>query len=191
LAITDTNLRGLAVPREDISALNSAIAHRWTPRQFNAIRRLRPRHELTQIEYVQTLMALAEQFPTDLRNADPPPRILILDRVNALPFMLGLPAPRGMDIWWGDEWGEGLIQRSGDEVFSDVAFVAIPQYSTRQRTTEDLMNQYGGYLTERFDMWRETPEWVILKRRAPNATLGKPFLGAFRGLGSAPVVALG
>jgi hypothetical protein len=86
--------------------------------------------------------------------------------VNALPFLLGLPAPRGVDLWWGDEWGRGLINRSEDDIFADVDIVAVPLYSIGPPTTELLMERYGAYIRAHFSFWRETPEWIIFRR--PN-----------------------
>lgn len=160
--VTETNLKGLAVPVDEFLTFNSFARRGWTPSPANQVKKRRPRYELSQLEYVRTLLDLASLWRATATNL--PPRILIMDRVNALPFMLGLPSPRGVNLWWGETWGYGLVKRPGDDVFADTDFVAVPRYSSMQQTTEDLLDFYSEYLTAHFGPWRETPDWVVLRR---------------------------
>lgn len=164
--VASTNLQGLAVPHDDVRPFESFARRDWSPDLFNRIRSLQPRYELSQLEYIRTILDFSSFWHDAMVPTDPPPSIVIMDRVNALPFMLGLPSPRGVDLWWGDGWNSGLVKRSGDQVFADADFVAIPRYPTLQQTTNALMDYYGEYLAVHFVPWRETFEWVVLRRSA-------------------------
>jgi hypothetical protein len=162
--VPETNLNGLAVPLDDLRAFASFTHKDWSPDLFSRIRSVTPRYELSQLEYVTTIVDLSSLLRNETSPAGRPPRIMIIDRVNPLPFMLGLPPPRGVDLWWGEEWDEGLIHRPGDAVFADADFVAIPLFPTRRRTTDSLMDYYRTYLAAHFRTWRETSEWIVLRR---------------------------
>jgi hypothetical protein len=153
------NLTPLATPKDNFSRLDGTSAG-----SNNYVRPEGLRYELSQSEYVTTIRDLWSLWhETEMPGAAP--RILIMDRVNVMPFVLGSPAPRGVDIWWGDEWGGGLIARPGEEVFGDVDYVAIPRYPTKRRTTCDLLLRFGEYLDGHFSPWRDIPDWLVLRRR--------------------------
>jgi len=155
------NLRGLAVQQDQFSRFADASAD-----PLNRTRLFGLRHELSQSEYLETLQDLGSLWVSgEMPGAEP--HILMLDRVSAMPFVLALPAPKGKDIWWGDEWNDGLIARPDEEVFADVDYVAVPQYSSKRRTTCDLLIRYGDYLGQHFSTWRVTPEWLVLRRGIP------------------------
>jgi hypothetical protein len=163
--VTETNLKGLAVPLDQMQTFDSFAHQGWAPGPVNQAKK-KPRYELSQLEYVHTILDLAALWRDSPDATNALPHILIMDRVNALPFILGLPSPRGVDLWWGEAWGAGLIERSGDDVFADTEFVAVPRYSTKQQTTDALVGRYGEYLTAHFVLWRDTSRWIVLRRPA-------------------------
>lgn len=162
--VPETRLRGLAVPLDDLSGFEHLAQRQWSPDLFSRIRSVKPRFELSQIEYIRTLLDFSAFWQDASPPTDPPPRIVTMDRVNALPFVLGLPSPRGTDLWWGEAWETGLIRRPGDEVFADADVVVIPHYPTAQNTTKALMDYYGDYLAAHFVPWRDTSGWLVLRR---------------------------
>jgi hypothetical protein len=165
--VTDTNLKNLAVPlRDKLVPLESVPHQEGVPSRFNKTGFVGPYYMISQLEYIHSLLNFSSNFSGSSEPTNAPRHILNMDRVNALPFLLGLPAPRGVDLWWGDEWGRGLINRSEDDIFADVDIVAVPLYSIGPPTTELLMERYGAYIRAHFSFWRETPEWIIFRR--PN-----------------------
>jgi hypothetical protein len=170
--VVDTNLRGLAVPSEPPRLLD-AFADGLAPRHLlNDVRRLRVRYELSQFEYLRTIVdATAMLAPADAlpRTDADGPRILVLDSVNPLPFALGLPPPRGGDLWIGS----GMPWRGADEVFADVDVVMIPKFPSDAAVLSEAIVRYGGYLGRHFTRWRETRYWIALARAAP-ASLPEP-----------------
>ena len=162
--VPETNLQGLAVPLDDLGPFHQFTHGDRSPDLFSRIRSITPRYELSQLEYVRTIVSLSFILSDVTSPTGLLPRVMIMDRVNPLPFMLALPPPRGIDLWWGDDWNKGLVRRSGSEVFADTDFVAIPYFSTRRETTDALTDHYRDYLAEHFESWLETSEWVVLQR---------------------------
>ena len=52
--------------------------------------------DVSQSEYVQGLVDAAALVADRQRGAA---KVLVMDQVNALPFMLGYPPPRGGNLW--------------------------------------------------------------------------------------------
>jgi hypothetical protein len=120
-----------------------------------------PRYQLTDYEYVQSLLQAA-----DVLQARPPGGVALFDSVNPLPFMLGRAAPRGANLWstWNAPW------RPADEYLADVRYVLVPKFSLNPRWTEDMVKFYGGYLSEHFTTAAETPCWTLLARTETAVT---------------------
>jgi hypothetical protein len=155
--IETTNLRGLAVPA-DARDLAEAVA-RTNYQVLSTLRDPPLRFSLTQSAYVQTLLEAAALFAGERE----PVRILVLDQVNAMPFVLGFPPPRGGELWL---WPQNPA-RAAEEVFGDVDVVLVPKYSTLARSTIFAITTYGDYLSRTFPTRQESASWTILRRSHP------------------------
>jgi hypothetical protein len=128
--VKDTNLQGLAVPAD---------------------------HDKIFDEYVKTILALAD-FLREEGAASA--RIVVIDQVNPLPFVLGAEAPRG-----GNLWSRGDIAwRDPEDVFREADYVAVPRFPTRSETLIDGLHVYREYLSAHFVRLYETPYWTLLQR---------------------------
>lgn len=157
LSIVDhTQLKGLAVPSEPPGLLAAFSEGTGDYTLLNRARILRPRHELSPSEYVETLLEAASLFDDGRRSG----RVVVLDQVNPLPFMLGLAPPRGGALWSG--WGVPV--RSAAEIFADADHVLIPKFSTYSPWTRAAMRIYGAYFSEHFQHREETQSWIMLSR---------------------------
>ena len=151
LRLDVTNLRGLSVPRDN-DELTRALARTG----FQLLGEIQ-RPSLTAARYIHTLSEAAELFAGDRRGRV---RILTLDPVNPLPFMLGYPPPRGGNLWIGPE----SPRFAAEVVFSEVDVVLVPKYPTSPPATIDALTIYGDYLISRFPVREETNSWTILSR---------------------------
>ena len=153
LLVPDTlNLRGLAVPAANHD-VPEALARAGY--ELRSITREPPlRDPVAQAEYVETLVEAASQL------SGRPQKVLVLDQVNPMPFVLGYPPPRGGTMWL---WPESPA-RPADEIFHDVDVVLVPKYSTYGPGTAFLLTTYGGYLAETFPLRSETASWTFLRR---------------------------
>uniref|UniRef100_UPI0025BF2295 hypothetical protein n=1 Tax=Luteitalea sp. TaxID=2004800 RepID=UPI0025BF2295 len=151
--IAETNLRGLTVPADpsDVEAALAGSAHRV----LSPLRDSPLRDPLSQHQYVQSLLAAARLF-----DAGAPVRVLVLDQVNALPFVLGFPPPRNSWLWF---LAEGAARPAAD-VFADVDVVLVPRYATLARTTAFALETYGAYLSTAYPDRQETASWTVLRR---------------------------
>jgi hypothetical protein len=155
--VNHTHLTGLAVPIEPPGLLAAFSDGRSQPALLNSARMLRPRHELTPMEYVETLMEAASQFDGGgLR----PGGIVVLDQVNPLPFMLGVAPPRGGSLWSG--WGAPV--RPAETVFAEADHVLIPKFPTYSPWVETAMHTYGDYLAAHFPHRTTSRSWIVLSR---------------------------
>ena len=154
---THTNLRGLAVPA-DGRELEQALA--GSSYQVHSSLRDPPlRDPLTQEQYVSTLLDAAALFAPDAT----PSRVFVLDQVNALPFVLGYPPPRGGPLWLLPE----PRPQTAEVVFGDVDVVLVPKYATLARSTIFALDTYGDYLARSFPRRQETESWTVLRRTRP------------------------
>jgi hypothetical protein len=152
-----TNLRGLAVP-SDSRDLEEVLADG----RFHIQSSLNDpplRDPLSQQQYVRTLTEAAALLARDGRAT----RVFVLDQVNALPFVLGYPPPRGVPLWL---WHENLPP-SAAELFADVDVVLVPKFSTLARSTVMALATYGDHLSRTFPVREDSDSWTIL-RRAPG-----------------------
>jgi hypothetical protein len=152
-----THLKGLAVPVEPLGLLAAFADGRSEPALLSRARILRPHHELTPTEYVETLLEAAGLFEGGgLR----PGGIVMLDQVNPLPFMLGVAPPRGGTLWSG--WG--ALARPAEEVFAEADHVLIPKFPTYSPWTEAATHAYGDYLAAHFPRRTTSGSWIMLSR---------------------------
>jgi hypothetical protein len=155
--VTETNLQGLEVPADDDNVFDEVAADRYMRDSFSRIRALPRLFELTQQEYLKTILGLADWLrERDAASA----RVVIIDQVNPLPFVLGATAPRGGNLWAGD-----LAWQPPEQEFQDADYVAIPRFPTQRAFMVEGLKAYGAYLSTRFARRWETPYWTILERR--------------------------
>ncbi len=152
-----TNLRGLAVPADarDLEETLAASSYRV----HSPLRDPPLRDPLSQHQYLRSLLDAAALFAGD----DTPSRVLVLDQVNAMPFVLGYPPPRGGPLWLLPE----QPPRPAEEVFGDVDVVLVPKYSTLARSTVFALDTYGDYLSQSFPSRHDTESWTVLRRTRP------------------------
>jgi len=152
-----TRLKGLAVPREPPGLLAAFASERGDASLLNRARILRPRHEVTASEYVETLLEAAALFEG---GGLKPGGIVILDQVNPLPFMLGIPPTRGGNLWSG--WG--LPMWPAAEIFADADHVLIPAFPTYSPWLDAARSAYGAYIAEHFPRRTTSQSWTVLSR---------------------------
>jgi len=161
--VEGTNLHSLAVPA-DVDIVKATFAtNEEVPYQIRSrVRDGQPGQDASQSEYVQGLVEAAALFSGGGRG---PSKVLMLDQVNALPFMLGFPPPRGGNLWiW-----PGAPMRSAENVFDDVDIVLVPKAPSFAAATTKALAQYERYLAENFFQQAETPRWIVLMRRQSAA----------------------
>lgn len=149
-------LRGLAVPAGQPGAFASF------PRNGNDLPLPNgqgvpvPRYDLSQQEYVATLLSAAEML-----EARPPGGIALFDQVNPLPFMLGWrPAP-GANLW--SLWD--LPLRPAESYLGPVRYVLVPRFPTERNWTARLVTTYADYLATHFERGEEGADWTLFVRR--------------------------
>jgi hypothetical protein len=153
-----SRLHGLAVPARD-PELPDALSR--VGYQLLSTTRVPPlRDPVDQAEYLETLLEAA----TVLSNRSQ--KVLVLDQVNPMPFMLGYPPPRGSGLWLGPD----TPRRSAEDTFGDVDVVLVPKYSTYAPATVLLLGMYDEHLRHHFPVRTETPRWTVLHRRDAVAT---------------------
>ncbi|HKU98995.1 MAG TPA: hypothetical protein VJR58_27130 [Vineibacter sp.] len=164
--VESTNLRGLAVPAEVDRAQASFTAGEVPYQIRSGVRIARLSQDASDFDYVQGLVEAAALF-TDAGRG--PTKILMLDQVNALPFVLGYPPPRGGNLWlWPGP------ARSAEDVFGDVDIVLVPKKPSLVTATVKALAQYERYLAENFFQHEETPRWIIYMRRQSAALPPEP-----------------
>ncbi len=157
LVVDDTNLRGLAVPAERRGLLAAFAAGDTKEPLLNQSRAVQPRYELSQYEYIETIMEAAALLAGPHYR---PGGVVVLDQVNPLPFMLGWRPARGETLWSG----AGMPMQSPDALFADVDHVLIPKFSTYSPGTTAARAKYGAYLADHFPVRRETQSWIVVSR---------------------------
>jgi hypothetical protein len=161
--IGQSNLRGLAVPLEKGGLLDAFSSGQGDYRLLNRTRVIPVRYELSPSEYVDTLQevaALLEKAPARCTG------VVVLDQVNPVPFMLGLPPPRGNNLWSGP----GAPVQPAAKVFADADCVLIPKFSTYSPWTDAARVEYGPYIDRHFPARGESRSWLLFGRNpAPPA----------------------
>ena len=89
--VDQTNLKGLAVPAEPDSVLAAFSAGNGGYALFNRSRAVIPQFDMSPFEYIQTILEAADLMAGKryLRG------VALLDQVNPMPFVLGMPPSRG------------------------------------------------------------------------------------------------
>jgi hypothetical protein len=161
--VPDTNLQGLAVPLDRDNVITDFATGRYSPALFGRLRNHRVRHELSQYEYVQTILELAELLRARGAAAS---SVVVIDQVNPLPFAMGARAPRWGNLWWAEE----IEWRPPEEAFGEAAYVAIPRFPSRSVVVRDALIHYRQYLATEFAPWLESRYWTVLKRQSGRLT---------------------
>ena len=156
-AVGETRLSGLAVPTESGGLLAAYVSGTGDYRLLNRSRSVAPRYELSQYEYVSTLLEAAS-FLESLKPAAP--RILVLDQVNPLPFMLGMAPIAGEALWWDSSTP---VER-GAEALASADVVLIPKFATLGAWRDSALALYQSSLDEKFPFRSETPSWFVASR---------------------------
>ena len=152
-----TNLRGLAVRSQADTLLDEFSARRSDYTLLNRARTVGTTNEVSEFEYVQTLLEAAALFDgTQGRDGG----IVLLDQVNPLPFMLGRAPPRGGSLWLDPQFP----WQAPEVLLADANFVLIPKFSTSLGATRTALARYGAYLAEHFPVRSETRSWILLGR---------------------------
>ena len=161
--VADTNLRGLAVPLDRDNAITDFATGRYSPALFGRLRNNHVRFELSQNEYVLTILELAELLRARGAAAS---SVVVIDQVNPLPFVMGARPPRRGNLWWA----EGIAWRAPEEAFGEADYVAIPRFPTRSAVVDDALTHYRQYLDTDFAPWLESRYWTVLKRQDSQLT---------------------
>jgi hypothetical protein len=157
MRVGTTNLRGLAVPTD---AMLERLTETLPPEFRNQVHP--PATDLvTQQQYVESLLEAAAFLQ---RSGAGAARVLVLDHVNPMPFILGAPSPKGGSLWL---WPE-TPARAAESVFGDVDVVLVPRFGTDPSSTLSVMNTYAGYVSREFPVRHETPRWIVLRRQSPT-----------------------
>ena len=158
--VDETNLRGLAVPPERSDLIAQFSGSRMTPELLNAARREHPRYELTQAEYLKTILEAATTVHNlmSLSQAPRPPRVRVFDSVNPLPFILGLPPPPGQ-LWFDP----AFPWPRGEEFLGRLDYVLIPKFPTDSASARMARQRYGEFLEQHFRR-TETESWIVFQR---------------------------
>lgn len=159
--VDDTNLRGLAVPPEQPNLVALFSGSQMTPGLLNATRLQRPRYELTQAEYLKTILEAAGIVRNLIASSrtKAPPNVGLLDTVNPVPFMLGLPPPHGRQLWFD----RAFPWPRADEFLGQLDFVLVPKFPSDSASLRGALRHYGDYLARNFRR-TETESWIVFRR---------------------------
>jgi len=152
-----TNLKGLAVPAEQDGLLAAFAAGNAGYSLLNRSRVNYLQFELSPFEYVGTILEAADLLAGKRFQRG---GIALFDQVNPLPFMLGLPPPRGGNLWMGTTKPIPPAER----FFADIDYVLVPKFSTDSSATKAVTIAYAPYLKEHFRRTDESPSWFLLSR---------------------------
>ena len=153
--VTDTNLRGLAVPADQRGAFASFSRGRIDHPLTNERGDLVPRYEISQYEYVFMLVEAAR-----LLAPREPGGIAVFDQVNPLSFMLGWPPARGANLW--SVWDSPT--KADDEYLADVRYVLVPKFSSDINWTAHLVERHQRYLADHYRQAEHLPNWRLFVR---------------------------
>lgn len=137
LIVDITNLRGLAVPADDVP--------------------IKPGEEIEQDNYVETLLEAAALLE---RTGNGGRGVALLDQVNPMPFIMGQPPQRGARLWLDVDFP----WRPSGRAFTGVNHVLIPKRSTYAAVTRKALSLYGSYLKRNFPVRTESRNWTLLSR---------------------------
>jgi hypothetical protein len=152
-----TNLKGLAVPAEPDGVLAAFATGNGGYALLNRSRAVYPQYGLSPFEYVQTILEAADLMAGKRYRRG---GIALLDQVNPMSFVLGLPPSRGVNLWLADTHDVPSVER----FFADIDYVLIPKFSTHSPTKDVLTAAYTPYLKEHFRHSEESQSWFLLSR---------------------------
>jgi hypothetical protein len=158
--VTHTQLKGLAVPAEPDGLLAAFADGTAGYEMLYRARAVSPRYDLSQYEYLEMMMeavALLEHAKGG---------IVVLDQVNPLPFMLGLPPTRGGNLWSGPS----APLQPADKLFAEAEYVLVAKVLSYSPWTRKALALYGPYLADTFPNRFETSSWIVYSR-APQDQL--------------------
>jgi hypothetical protein len=98
----------------------------------------------------------------------PAGKVLVLDFVGPFSAGLGLRPPHGDSTWY--HWGRTINEENylpAGTVLRDVQIVMEPKWPVEVSTAEGLSRLYADYLSENFELARETADWKVYVLRAP------------------------
>ncbi|WP_134500015.1 hypothetical protein [Microvirga pakistanensis] len=97
-------------------------------------------------------------------------KVLVLDRSNPFPMLLGAAPPEGDMPWL--QWGRTLDASTfvpAETLLADAEVVMVPKppadNSAARSESEGLITLYGSYIADRYEGVRETDDWTIHRRR--------------------------
>jgi hypothetical protein len=157
------NRFGWSLPLDRDNVIDEFATGHYSPALFGRLRTHPVRHELSQYEYIQTVLELAALLRTNGAAAS---SVLVIDQVNPLPFVMGARAPRWGNLWWAEEIG----WRPPEEAFGETDYVAIPRFPSRNAVAEDALTHYRPYLAAEFAPSLESRYWTVLKRQSGRLT---------------------
>ena len=163
--VEDTRLRGLAVPPERPDLVSLFSGSRMAPGLLNAARRQHPQYELTQAEYIHTILKAAETVRNLISSSGTTrsPRVELLDAVNPLPFMLGLPPPRGRQLWFD----RAFPWPPADKFLGRLDYVLVPKFPIDSASAHLALLHYKKFLEQHFYR-TETDCWIVFQRENPS-----------------------
>jgi len=164
--VEDTNLRGFAVPPEQPNLIAQFSGPRMAPGLLNAARLQHPRYELTQAEYLRTVLEAAGVVRDLMASSKTTraPHVGLLDTVNPVPFMLGLPPPRGRQLWFD----RAFPWPPAEQFLRPLDYVLVPKFPADSSSMRGALRHYGDYLAHNFRR-TETGSWIVFSRDNPSS----------------------
>lgn len=131
------------------------------PGLLNAARLQHPRYELTQAEYLKTILEAARTIRTSMSTSGTtrPPHVGLLDAVNPLPFMLGLQPTSGRQLWFDPAfpWPQA------EEFLGGLDYVFVPKFPSDSASAHAALEHYSDFLAKHFRR-TETESWILFQR---------------------------
>ncbi len=137
-----------------------------TLEMYNKMRNQRFKQVFSQPEYLRTLKDGLELLRRDRRLSG---NVFVFDMGNPFNALLRRSPPRGVDAW--NHKGRTMTEthyRAPEQMFADVDVVMVPKVSTELATTRLLLDVYGSYLGQRFELVAKSDYWHAYRRRLPN-----------------------
>ncbi|MBM1171739.1 hypothetical protein [Microvirga arabica] len=101
-------------------------------------------------------------------------RVHVLDFVGPFSAGLGLAPPRGDSTW--HHWGRTINEHHHlppETLFQDVRVVMEPKWPIEFATAEGLRQIYADYLSNHYDLEKETKDWKVYVLREPAETVSR------------------
>ncbi|MFC1460445.1 hypothetical protein ACETIH_27785 [Microvirga arabica] len=101
-------------------------------------------------------------------------QVHVLDFVGPFSAGLGLAPPRGDSTW--HHWGRTINEHHHlppETLFQDVRVVMEPKWPIEFATAEGLRQIYADYLSDHYDLEKETKDWKVYVLREPAETVSR------------------